>query len=53
MRETMREAETQAEEESGSLRGALCGTLSRDARAEGSCSTSEPPGCLVIIIKIK
>ena len=46
MRDTEREAETQAEGEAGSLRGARCGTRSRDLGvtpwAEGGCSTAEP-----------
>ena len=45
----MREAETQAEGEAGSLRGAGCGTRSQDpgvtAWAEGRFSTVEPPRC--------
>ena len=49
MRDTQeREAETQAEGEAGSVRGARRGTRSRDPGvmpwAEGRCSTTEPPG---------
>ena len=48
MRHREREAETQAAGEAGSLRGARCGTRSRDPGimpwAEGRCSTAEPPG---------
>ena len=40
---------TQAEGEASSLRGAQCGTRSRDPGvtpwAKGRCSTAEPPGC--------
>ena len=47
MRDTEREAETQAEGEAGSLWGAQCGTRSWDPRimpgAEGRRSTAEPP----------
>ena len=47
MRDTQREAETQAEEEAGSLQGAWCGTQSEDPGitpwAEGRWSTAEPP----------
>ena len=43
----MREAETEAEGEAGSLQGARCGTRSRDPGitpwAEGRHSTTEPP----------
>ena len=50
MRNTKREAETQAEGETGSLRGARWGTRSQDpgitSWAEGRCSTVEPPGHL-------
>ena len=46
MRDTQREAETQAEGEAGSMRGARCRTRSQDPRimlwAEGRCSTTEP-----------
>ena len=49
LRDTERETETQAEGEVGSLRGAQCGTQSRDPRvrswAKGRCSTAEPPRC--------
>ena len=45
MRDTERGAETQAEGEAGSLRGARCGTWSQDPGitpwAEGRCSTTE------------
>ena len=47
MRETEREAETQAEGEAGSTQEAWCGTWSQDPGitpwAEGRCSTTEPP----------
>ena len=47
MRDTQREAETQAEGEAGSLQGARCGTRTQDPRsttsARGRCSTTEPP----------
>ena len=47
MRDTEREAETQAGGEAGSMQGAGCGTQSRDSRitpwAEGRLSTAEPP----------
>ena len=47
MRDTQREAETQAEGEAGSMQGAPCGTQSRDSRitpwAKGRCQTAEPP----------
>ena len=47
MRDTQREAETQAEGEAGSMQGAGCGTRSWDSRitpwAEGRCSTAKPP----------
>ena len=43
----MREAETQAEGEAGSMQGARCGTRSQDSRiapwAKGRCKTPEPP----------
>ena len=49
MRDTEREAETQAEGEAGSLWVAWCGTWSQDPRimtwAKGRCSTAEPPRC--------
>ena len=49
MRDTEREAETQAEGETGSLWGARCGTRSWDSRimpwAQGRYSTAEPPRC--------
>ena len=44
----MRDTETQAEGEAGSLWGARCGTRSWNPRitpwAEGRCSTTESPG---------
>ena len=47
MRDTHREAETQAEGAAGSLQGTRCGTQSRVSRitpwAKGRCSTAEPP----------
>ena len=47
MRETQREAETQAEGEAGSMQGAQYGTGSRVSRitpwAKGRCSTAKPP----------
>ena len=47
MRDTQREAETQAEGEAGSMQGARRGTRSQDPGvtpwAEGRCSTAEPP----------
>ena len=47
MRDTEREAETQAEGEAGSLQGARCRTGSWDPGitpwAKGRCSTTEPP----------
>ena len=47
MRDTQREAETQAEGEAGSMWGARCGTRSQDpgitSWAEGRRSTAEPP----------
>ena len=50
MRDPEREAETQAEGETGSLRGPRRGTRFRDPGvtpwAEGRCSTAEPPWCL-------
>ena len=46
MRDTEREAETQAEGEAGSTQEAQCGTRSWDSgitpRAKGGCSTIEP-----------
>ena len=49
MRETEREAETQAEEEAGSMQEAQCGTWSQDSGimpwAKGRHSTAEPPRC--------
>ena len=49
MRDTQREAETQAEGEVGSMQGARCGTRPRDSRitpwAEGRRYTAEPPRC--------
>ena len=48
MRDTGREAETQAEGEAGSMQGTRCGTKSQDSRitpwAEGRYSTTEPFG---------
>ena len=47
MRLTEREADTQAEGEAGSMRGARCGTGSWVSRitpwAEGRCQITEPP----------
>ena len=47
MRDTHREAETQAEREAGSLQGVRCGTRSQDSRitpwAEGRHPAAEPP----------
>ena len=47
MRDTEKEAETQAEGGAGSMQGARRGTQSPDPRtrpwAEGRCSTAEPP----------
>ena len=47
MRDTEREAETQAEGETGSLWGTWCRTRFQDPGittwAEGRCSTTEPP----------
>ena len=47
MRDTQREAETQAEGEAGSIQGARCGTQSQVSRitpwAEGRRLTAEPP----------
>ena len=47
MRDTEREAETQAEGEAGCLQGSRCGTRSQDPRittwAKGRCLTTEPP----------
>ena len=49
MRNTQREAETQAEGEAGFLWGAQCGTQSQDPKimtgAKGRCSTTELPRC--------
>ena len=49
MRDTQREAETQAEREAGSTQGVRCGTPTQDPRitpwAEGRRSTTEPPMC--------
>ena len=49
MRDTEREAETQVDEEAGSLWEVRCGTWSQDPRirtwAKGGCSTTEPPRC--------
>ena len=49
MKDTNREAETQAEGEAGSLRGVWCGARSRDSGimpwAEGRRSTAKPPRC--------
>ena len=54
MRDTEREAETQVEEEPGSLQGTSCRTRSQDPgvtpRAEGRCSTTEPPRCPYIFL---
>ena len=54
MRDTEREAETEAEKEAGSLWGAPCRTGSQDPRimprAEGRCSTTEPPRHPAIVI---
>ena len=48
MRDTQRQAETEAEGEAGSIQGSRCGTGSRDSRitpwAEGRRSTTEPLG---------
>ena len=53
MRDTEREAETQAEGEAGSLQGARCRTQSQDPRitiwAKGS--TTEPPGIPQMLLK--
>ena len=47
MRDTEREAETQAEVEADSMQGTWCGTQSQDPRivpwAKGRPSTTEPP----------
>ena len=47
VRDTEREAETQAEGEAGSMQGARCGTRSQYPEimtsAKGRCSTAEPP----------
>ena len=47
MRDTEREAETQAEGEAGSMQGPQCGTQSQNPgitpRSEGRCSTTKPP----------
>ena len=59
MRDTEREAETQAEGEAGSMQGTWCGTPSRDSGimlwAEGRRSTAEPPRCpsSIILKRIK
>ena len=49
MRDTVREAETQAEGEASPMQGAQCGTRSRASRitpwAEGRCPTAGPPRC--------
>ena len=49
MKDTEREAETQAEGQAGSMQGARCGTWSQDSEitpwAEGSRSTAEPLRC--------
>ena len=49
MRDTEREAETQAEGEAGSMQGARCGTRSQDHRitpwAEGGAKLLIHPGC--------
>ena len=51
MRQSEREAETQAKGEAGSLQGPRCGTRSWNPRimtwawTEGRCSTPEPPRC--------
>ena len=49
MRETERKAETQAEEEAGSMQGALLGTQSRVSRVtpwtEGGAKLLSHPGC--------
>ena len=49
---TQREAETQAEEDTGSLWGPWCGTRSQDPGimtwAEGRCSTTEPSRCPIM-----
>ena len=49
MRDTHREAKTQAEGEAGFLPGARCGTRFQDLRTtpqtKGRCSTTEPPRC--------
>ena len=51
--ETQKEAETQAEGEAGSLRGARCRTWFQDPGimtwAKGRCSTTEPPRCPSIL----
>ena len=44
MRDTQREAETQAEAEAGSLQGLNPGPRITTG-AEGRCSTPEPPRC--------
>ena len=43
MRDTQREAETQAEREPGSMQGAQCWDSRITSWGEGSCSTTEPP----------
>ena len=49
MRDTQREAETQAERKAGSMLGDQCRTRSQDPRitpcAKGRCSTTEPLRC--------
>ena len=49
MRDTEREAETQAEREAGPMQGARCGTRSRVSRltpwAEGDTKPLSHPGC--------
>ena len=49
MKDTEREAETQAGGEAGSLWGAQYGTQTQGPRittcAKGRCSTTEPPRC--------
>ena len=52
MRDTQREAETQAEGEAGSLWAARCGTRSRDpgitSWAEGGAKPLSPPGVPIL-----
>ena len=60
MRDTHREAETQAGGEAGSMQGARCGTRSRDSRitpwAEGRRQTAQPPRdpplCTILVIDL-